>query len=83
VQTFAENVLVRPPSFSVTWHDQAFHFERIHAKPSGTETSVWAVSRRGEFIGMMGCALEVVTTMDFEVCGIRWLQDLLGTADLE
>jgi hypothetical protein len=73
---------MRHGSFSVTWQGQAFHFERVHPKASGTETSVWAVSRRGEFIGTMRCALHV-TTRDFEVRSIRWLQDLLGPAGFE
>ena len=63
---------------SITWHGQAFHFELLNTKASSRETPLWAVSRRGEFIGTMPCSLEV-TTKDFEVRGLRWLGELLGS----
>jgi hypothetical protein len=69
-------------SFSVIWQGQAFHFERIHPKASGTEISVWAVSRGGEFVGTMPCALGI-TTKDFEVRGLRWLAELLDGSEIE
>ena len=70
---------MRHHSQSLTWHGQAFHFERLHPKASNGETPLWAVSRRGEFIGTMPCSPEV-TTKDFEVCSLRWLGELLGAS---
>ena len=70
---------MRHHSQSLTWHGQAFHFERLHPHASSSETPLWAVSHRGEFIGTMPCSPEV-TTKDFEVRGLRWLRDLLGTS---
>jgi hypothetical protein len=64
---------------SITWHGQAFHFELLNPKASSKEPPLWAVSRRGEFIGTMPCSLEV-TTKDFEVRSLRWLRELLGAS---
>jgi hypothetical protein len=62
---------------SITWHGQAFHFERMQPKESTGDPSMWAVSRGGEFIGTMPCSPEV-TTKEFEVRGLCWLGELLG-----
>jgi hypothetical protein len=70
---------MRHRSLSITWHGQAFHFERLNPRVSSKETALWAVSRRGEFIGTMPCSPEV-TTKDFEVRGLRWLRELLGSS---
>jgi hypothetical protein len=64
---------------SITWHGQAFRFELLHGKPPSSETPLWAVSRRGEFIGTMPCSPEV-TTKEFVVRGLRWLGELLGAS---
>jgi hypothetical protein len=64
---------------NITWHGQAFHFERLHPKTSSSESPLWAVSRAGEFIGTMLCSPEV-TTKEFEVRGQRWLRELLGSS---
>jgi hypothetical protein len=61
---------------SITWHGQPFHFERLQPKTSSSDTPLWAVSRSGEFIGIMPCPPEV-TTKDFDVQGLRWLGELL------
>ena len=61
---------------SLTWHGQAFHFERLPPKVATSDTPLWAVSRSGEFIGIMPCSPEV-TTKDFDVQGYRWLGELL------
>ncbi len=62
---------------SISWHGQPFHFERLQPKASSSETPLWAVSRSGEFIGVMPCPPEV-TTKDFDVRSLRWLGELLG-----
>jgi len=67
---------MRARSRSLTWHGQTFRFEYTPV-PRDARTSLWAVSRRGEFIGMMACSPEV-TTKDFDVRGLGWLEDLLG-----
>jgi hypothetical protein len=64
---------------SISWHGQVFHFERLNPKASSGETPLWAVSRRGEFIGTMPCSPEV-TTKEFVVRGLRWLGELLGAS---
>jgi hypothetical protein len=66
-------------TLSITWHGQAYHFELLNSEGSSKETPLWAVSRRGEFIGTMPCSPQV-TTKDFEVRGLRWLRELLGTS---
>ncbi len=60
---------------SITWQGQPFRFQRLQVRLS-TET-LWAVSRRGEFIGTMACSDEV-TTKDFDIRSQKWLGDLLG-----
>jgi hypothetical protein len=67
---------------SVTWQGQAFHFQRLQSDPSKNDSPLndsplWAVYRRGEFIGTMRCSGEV-TTKDFDVRSLRWLGELLG-----
>jgi hypothetical protein len=64
-------------SRSITWQDEAFHFERLQPRASASDTPLWAVSRGGEFIGTMSCSPEV-TTRDFDVRCLRWLSELLG-----
>jgi hypothetical protein len=44
-----------------------------------SDTSLWAVSRGGEFIGTMPCPPEV-TTKDFDIRGMHWLAELLGNS---
>jgi len=67
---------------SVTWQGQAFQFQRLQSDPSKNasplnDSPLWAVYRRGEFIGTMRCSGEV-TTKDFDVRSLRWLGELLG-----
>jgi hypothetical protein len=67
---------------SVTWQGQAFQFQRLQSDPSKNapplnDSPLWAVYRRGEFIGTMRCSGEV-TTQDFDVRSLRWLGELLG-----
>ncbi len=60
---------------SFTWQGQPFRFQRLHLTPAGE--ALWAVSRRGEFIGTMPCSAEI-TTKDFDVRSLLWLGELLG-----
>ena len=62
---------------SITWQGQAFQFQRLQSEPSKKDSSLWAVYRRGEFIGTMPCSGDV-TTKDFDVRSLRWLAELLG-----
>lgn len=66
-------------SRSLNWHGQTFRFEYTPARAPRDhgDAPLWAVSRRGEFIGMMACSTEV-TTKDFDLRGMRWLDELLG-----
>lgn len=60
----------------VTWRGAQFSFERL--KNGGDRSPVWAVSRRGEFIGTMPCASHEETTKEFDVRCVGWLATLLG-----
>jgi hypothetical protein len=69
---------------SITWQGQAFQFRRLQSESSRSDSPLndsplWAVYRRGEFIGTMRCSVEV-TTKDFDVRSLRWLGELLGGA---
>jgi hypothetical protein len=64
---------------SITWQGQAFQFQRLQSEPAKNDSPLWAVYRRGEFIGTMVCAGEV-TTKDFDVRSLRWLGELLGAS---
>jgi hypothetical protein len=64
---------------SITWQGQAFRFQRLQPEPSTNDSPLWAVYRRGEFIGTMLCSGEV-TTKDFDVRSLRWLGELLGAS---
>ena len=68
---------MRYRSRSITWHGQDFNFQRLRPPTASADASLWAVFRRGEFIGTMPCAPDV-TTRDFDVRGLRWLGELLG-----
>lgn len=63
-------------SRSLTWHGQVFRFQLVNVPPRELDSPQWAVSRGGEFIGMMSCSTEV-STKDFDVRGLLWLRDLL------
>jgi hypothetical protein len=62
---------------SITWQGQSFQFEGLRLAPSKSSPPLWAVYRRGEFIGTMPSPAEV-TTKEFEVRGMQWLAELLG-----
>jgi hypothetical protein len=69
---------MRIRSRSLTWRGQPFHFDYVLPSEPMAGTPVWAVSRRGEFIGMMPDSGEI-TTKEFDVRCARWLGDLLNT----
>jgi len=62
---------------SLNWHGQVFRFQYMPSSFKEQGGPLWAVSRGGEFIGMMPCS-DDVTTKDFDVRGFRWLNELLG-----
>ena len=59
---------------SIPVKGEFFQFERM--PPDSTGDFVWAVSRRGEFIGVMP-AVPNETTKEFEVRSMSWVADLL------
>jgi hypothetical protein len=65
---------MRDGTRSLAWRGQAFRFQRLISDPQ--VDALWAVWRRGEFIGTMACSSEV-TTKDFDLRGTRWLAELL------
>jgi hypothetical protein len=67
---------MRAGSRLLSWGGQPFRFQRLSTDSEGD--ALWAVSRRGEFIGTMACSSEV-TTKEFDMRGTRWLVELLGT----
>ena len=68
---------MRSRSRSLSWRGQVFRFEYVRDSYRESGGPVWAVSRNREFIGMMPCSNEV-TTKDFDVRGLRWLDELLS-----
>jgi hypothetical protein len=63
----------------VEWQGERYTIERLKSMSRVTSLSpVWAVSRRGEFIGTLPYRAEE-TTKEFEVRCTGWLQNLLGT----
>lgn len=71
---------MRDRARSLTWRGQAFRFQCLPTPDRDSDAPLWAVSRRGEFIGMMVCPTEV-TTKDFDLRGLRWLGELLGASE--
>jgi hypothetical protein len=68
---------MRSRTRSLSWQGQVFYFQYVRDSFEERGAPLWAVSRRGEFIGTMPCPTEV-TTKDFEVRGLHWLSELLG-----
>jgi hypothetical protein len=62
---------------SVSYAGQPFSFERVETWESGNNRLIWAVSRRGEFIGTLTSPQEI-TTRDFDLRCTHWLEELLG-----
>jgi hypothetical protein len=62
---------------SVSYAGQPFSFERVETWESGNNRLIWAVSRRGEFIGTLTSPQEI-TTRDFDLRCTQWLEELLG-----
>jgi hypothetical protein len=66
---------MRSHARSLTWKGQSFRFQRMSLPDLDPHTPLWAVSRQGEFIGVMPCS-EEITTKDFDVRGLTWLREL-------
>jgi hypothetical protein len=64
---------------SLPWRGELFHFERLPADAVGD--FVWAVSRRGEFIGTMP-AIPNETTKEFDLRSFHWVSELLRVRPL-
>jgi hypothetical protein len=63
----------------VEWYGERYTVEPLKSMSRVTELPpVWAVLRRGEFIGTLPYRAEE-TTKEFEIRCIGWLRDLLGT----
>jgi hypothetical protein len=63
----------------VKWHSESYTIEPLKNLSRVTSLPpIWAVSRRGEFIGTLAYRLDE-TTKEFEVRCLGWLQDLLET----
>lgn len=65
---------MRYKSRTVPWRGETFQFERLPQDATGD--FVWAVSRRGEFIGTMP-AIANETTKEFDVRCTGWVAELL------
>jgi hypothetical protein len=62
----------------VEWQGERYTVEPLRSRSRVTSLSpVWAVSRKGEFIGTLAYRVEE-STKEFEVRCIAWLRDLLG-----
>jgi hypothetical protein len=63
----------------VEWRSEPYTIEPLKSLSRVTSLPpIWAVSRRGEFIGTLAYRLDE-TTKEFEVRCLSWLQDLLET----
>jgi hypothetical protein len=62
----------------LTYRGELYHFERL-AGPRAGRVPLWAVMRRGEFIGTM-IWHERENEQGFAVRAIRWLEDVYGEA---
>ena len=67
-------------STATSWsHGEYYTIEPLKTLPRVTSLSpIWAVSRRGEFIGTLPYHQDE-TTKEFEVRCLSWVRDLLGT----
>jgi hypothetical protein len=64
----------------VEWHGERYTVEPLKSRSRVTSLSpIWAVSRRGEFIGTLAYKPDE-SPEDLKVRCICWLRDLLGTA---
>lgn len=61
---------------SVSYAGEPFRFEQVKGWESEEPRVLWAVSRRGEFIGTMSTPREI-TTRDFDLRSCEWLAQLL------
>lgn len=62
----------------VDWRGEHYEFERLRTRTRVTSLPpLWAVTRRGEFIGTMPYRPEE-STKEFEVRATGWLTELLG-----
>jgi hypothetical protein len=65
----------------VEWHGERFSLKPLKSLSQVTALSpVWAVWRRGEFIGTLPYRSDE-TTKEFEFRCTDWLRDLLGTPE--
>lgn len=64
---------------TVTWRERTYSFRRLETAGArgGAIAEEWAVSRGGEFIGMLQCAPDL-SERDFGLRCLQWLTDLLG-----
>jgi hypothetical protein len=64
----------------VEWHGERYTVEPLRSRSRVTSLSpVWAVSRRGEFIGTLAYKPDE-TPEELKARCIKWLRDLLATA---
>jgi hypothetical protein len=67
---------MRHKTRTIRCRGELFRFERLPVKGPGE--FVWAVTRRGEFIGTMP-ADPRETTKEFDMRSAHWVAELLGT----
>jgi hypothetical protein len=64
---------------SVEWQGERFNAQPLNSLSRVTSLPpLWAVSRRGEFIGTLPSRSEE-TTEEFEIRCLAWLRDLYGS----
>jgi hypothetical protein len=64
----------------VEWHGERYTVEPLKSRSRVTSLSpIWAVARRGEFIGTLAYKPDE-TPEELKARCINWLQDLLGAA---
>jgi hypothetical protein len=64
----------------VEWYGERYTVELLRSfSPVTMLSPVWAVSRRGEFVGTLPYKADETTELLENRC-LRWLQDLLGVS---
>lgn len=58
------------------WRGRSYVFQRLLSANPGGITEEWAVSRGGEFIGVLQCAADL-SDRDFDLRCLQWLTELL------
>jgi hypothetical protein len=66
-----------PVRFSLACPGTPYRFHRLRQSTTEPGAVEWAVSRAGEFVGLMTCA-DDLSPMEFAACCVLWIGELLS-----